>query len=51
MQKYKEKLNEENIKTFTFNKFKIGDIEVNPFPIPHDAANPCGFNLFHDNKK
>lgn len=51
MQKYKEKLNEENIKTFTFNKFKIGDIEVNPFSIPHDAANPCGFNLFHDNKK
>lgn len=51
MQKYKEKLNEENIKTFTFNKFKIGDIDVNPFPIPHDAANPCGFNLFHDNKK
>lgn len=51
MQKYKEKLNEENIKTFTYNKFKIGDIEVNPFPIPHDAANPCGFNLFHDNKK
>ena len=51
MQKYKEKLNKENIKTFTFNKFKIGDIEVNPFPIPHDAANPCGFNLFHDNKK
>lgn len=51
MQKYKEKLNEENTKTFTFNKFKIGDIEVNPFPIPHDAANPCGFNLFHDNQK
>lgn len=51
MQKYKEKLNEENIKTFTFNKFKIGDIDVNPFSIPHDAANPCGFNLFHDNKK
>ena len=51
MQKYKEKLNEENIKTFTFNKFKIGDIEVNPFPIPHDAANPCGFNIFKDNKK
>ena len=51
MQKYKEKLNEENIKTFTYNKFKIGDIEVKPFSIPHDAANPCGFNLFHDNKK
>lgn len=51
MPKHKEKMNEEHIKTFTFNKFKIGDIEVNPFHIPHDAANPCGFNLFHDNKK
>lgn len=24
-------------------KFSIGDIEVNPFTIPHDAADPCGF--------
>lgn len=51
MPKHKEKVSEENIKTFTFNKFKIGDIEIKPFSIPHDAANPCGFNLYHDNKK
>jgi phosphoribosyl 1,2-cyclic phosphodiesterase len=27
-------------------EFKIGAIEVNPFTIPHDAADPCGF-VFH----
>ncbi len=27
-------------------KFAIGEIEVNPFTIPHDAADPCGF-VFH----
>jgi phosphoribosyl 1,2-cyclic phosphodiesterase len=26
--------------------FSIGGIEVNPFTIPHDAADPCGF-VFH----
>jgi phosphoribosyl 1,2-cyclic phosphodiesterase len=26
--------------------FSIGEIEVNPFTIPHDAADPCGF-VFH----
>ena len=35
----------------TNEKFEIGDIKVFPFSIPHDAAEPCGFNLFHDNKK
>lgn len=24
-------------------RFSIGDIDVNPFTIPHDAADPCGF--------
>lgn len=24
-------------------QFQIGDIEVTPFTIPHDAADPCGF--------
>ena len=27
-------------------RFCIGDIDVNPFTIPHDAADPCGF-VFH----
>ena len=31
--------------------FEIGDITVLPFSIPHDAADPCAFNLFHENKK
>ncbi|MFC6644819.1 MBL fold metallo-hydrolase [Granulicella cerasi] len=26
--------------------FRIGSLEVNPFTIPHDAADPCGF-VFH----
>jgi phosphoribosyl 1,2-cyclic phosphodiesterase len=26
--------------------FAIGEIDVNPFTIPHDAADPCGF-VFH----
>jgi phosphoribosyl 1,2-cyclic phosphodiesterase len=25
------------------HSFSIGDIDVNPFTIPHDAADPCGF--------
>lgn len=51
MPKQKEKIDENNIHIFEFDKFNIGDIEVKPFSIPHDAANPCGFNLYHDNKK
>ena len=51
MPKQKEKIDESNIKIFNFEKFNIGDIEVKPFSIPHDAANPCGFNLYHNNKK
>jgi len=26
--------------------FSIGEIDINPFTIPHDAADPCGF-VFH----
>lgn len=48
----KEKISDENRIIFTPNKkFKINDIEIQSFQIPHDAANPCGFNLFHDDKK
>ena len=51
MPKQKEKILDENINSFTFKDFYIGDIKVKPFPIPHDAANPCGFNLYNGNKK
>ena len=49
-----QKLNvSESLKRF-FNaneQFKIGDVSILPFSIPHDAADPCGFSLFHDTKK
>lgn len=51
MPKQKEKMEEDKICTFSFDKFNIKDIEIKPFSIPHDAANPCGFNLYHENKK
>ena len=52
MPKQIEKIKEKNIKKFVIEeKFEIGDIKIKPFSIPHDAANPCGFNLFKDNKK
>ena len=28
------------------HNFSIGEIDINPFTIPHDAADPCGF-VFH----
>ena len=52
MPKQKEKIPENNIKKFTIEeKFEIGDLQIKPFSIPHDAANPCGFNIFKNNKK
>ncbi len=44
-----QKLSEKNIKFFNpSEKFCIDDLEVLPFSIPHDAANPCGFNISKD---
>lgn len=52
MPKQKEKIAEKNIKNFKIEeKFEIGDMQIKPFSIPHDAANPCGFNIFKGNKK
>lgn len=48
----KSKISDENVHIFTPNKkFKLNDLELRGFQIPHDAANPCGFNIYHDNKK
>lgn len=48
----KEKIDNDNIHLFDFSKnFTIGDLEIHPFSIPHDAANPCGFNIFYNNQK
>jgi len=51
MPSQKAKLSNDNIKYFDFNKFNIGDLSILPFSIPHDAANPCGFNIYYNDKK
>ena len=52
MPKQRDKLSVNNVKIFNVNEnFEIGDLKVHPFSIPHDAANPCGFNIYKDNKK
>lgn len=46
------KIDEKNIKSFTIEEnFEIGDLKIHPFKIPHDAANPCGFNIIHNSQK
>lgn len=46
------KISEKNIKKFKVSdKFSIGDINIKSFAIPHDAANPCGFNILSGNNK
>ena len=35
----------------TNENFEIGDILIHSFSIPHDAADPCGFNFFHNKEK
>ena len=43
----KDKISENNQKNFLIDeKFEVGDLEILPFSVPHDAANPCGFNVF-----
>lgn len=52
MPKQTEKIAEFNKKNININeKFSINDINIIPFPIPHDAANPCGYTIIKDNKK
>lgn len=46
------KFNNENIMLYTpYEEFKIKDLSINPFRIPHDAAEPCGFSIINKNKK
>lgn len=48
----KGKISIENQKTFSLDKtFSISDLDIRAFSIPHDAANPCGFNIFNKNSK
>lgn len=42
----------DNIHLFDFSKdFEIGDLQIHPFSIPHDAANPSAFNITKNNTK
>lgn len=46
------KISTQNINFFNMLEFfEIGDFKIFPFPIPHDAADPCGFNIFYNNQK
>lgn len=52
MPEVQEKVQSDMQNTFLPNeRFDIGDLKILPFQIPHDAANPCGFNLFYGNQK
>ena len=52
MPKQRDKISDKNVKLFKVNdNFEIGDLKIHPFSIPHDAANPCGFSLYKDDKK
>lgn len=52
MPKQTEKITDKNKYNINIDeKFSIGDIEILPFKIPHDAADPCGFTLYANNKK
>ncbi len=47
-----EQVNEKERKLFSNGeKFEIGNLKILPFSIPHDAANPCGFNIYYENQK
>lgn len=52
MPKQRDKIPEKNINLFKVNDhFEINDLKIQSFEIPHDAANPCGFNIFNNDKK
>jgi len=49
MPTHTQKISENNINFLNpLEKFYIQDLEILPFSIPHDAANPCGFNIIKD---
>lgn len=46
------KISNDNKKFFNISEsFFINDLQITAFPIPHDASNPCGFNIIKDNIK
>lgn len=47
-----QKISPENIHYFENNNELIfKDLKIFPFTIPHDAANPCGFNIYNSISK
>ena len=52
MPEQKKKILESNQKIFSAeNEFEIGNFKIFPFSIPHDAIDPCGFNISCEGKK
>lgn len=50
--KTNDKLSNADIHIFDNNSnFQLNDLKIHPFSTPHDASNPCGFNIFKDKKK
>lgn len=52
MQSEMEKIEKINRRVINIgDKFAIGDLNIVSFSIPHDAACPCGYNIFNSGKK
>ncbi len=52
MPEISSKISEVNQNLFNINEnFDIGELKITPFSIPHDAANPCGFNIYYNDQK
>lgn len=48
----KDKISDSNKKSFNvMENFEIGDLKILPFSIPHDAIDPCGFNIYNGIEK
>lgn len=47
-----QKISNENKHIFELDKsFEFKDLRIFPFATPHDAAEPCGFNIYNGNSK
>ena len=45
-EKQRDKISDKNIKTFKVtDRFSIGDLEIKPFSIPHDARDPVSYQI------
>ena len=52
MPEVSEKVKDTNQNLFKPNEnFDVGELKILPFSIPHDAANPCGFNIYYGDQK